>query len=79
MIQRAEYLDFLLESPQPSRIARKSLGQYLHRNFTAQSCIARTVDLAHPSGTRRRHNFIGAESRTHRKSHHSPVKCRAAL
>ena len=58
VVQGAGGPGFLLEAPQAIGIGREAVGQDLDRDLAAEARIARAVDLAHPSGAKRRQDFI---------------------
>jgi len=69
MIEGGKYLSFPLKTGHTLRIVSECLGQDLQGHIPLQACIAGTINLAHPTGTEQRHNFIGAYSRTWDQRH----------
>jgi hypothetical protein len=51
MVERRQNLSFTLKPPEPIRIPRDTGRQHLQRNITLESGIARSIDLAHPTGS----------------------------
>src|SRR6516162_3873815 len=47
MVERSGSPRLLLESPQAVGIVRQNHRQHFDGNFTAQACIAGTIDLSH--------------------------------
>jgi hypothetical protein len=59
MIQRRNRLCFLLEAPQPFRVADECRRQNFDRNLAVQPRIACAIDLSHAASTRRRNDLVG--------------------
>ena len=64
----------VIEGCDGERLARESLaasgigggerGQHLQRDIAAEARVVRPIDLAHPAGTQRAHNFVRADTCT---------------
>ena len=59
---------FLFESAQAFRVGGE-ICQNFNRDISPQLRVARTVDLAHTSGTQQGEDFVGPESRSERQGH----------
>ena len=68
MIQRGCRPGFALETTEAVGVAGNRPGQDLDGDVTAKSGIARPIDLAHATGSKRRRDLVGAEAGTSRRS-----------
>ena len=62
-----------LETTEAVGVAGNRPGQDLDGDVTVKSGVARPVDLAHATGTKRRRNLIGPEAGTEDQRHRSAV------
>ena len=69
MIERRDGPRFLFESATPLRVGGGAAGQHLDGHGAPQPCVDALVDLAHPAGPQRRHDFVGPEAHTGGESH----------
>jgi hypothetical protein len=70
MIQCSDRPRLALETFAQSGVAPDMVGQHFDRDGAIQSCIARSVHLAHPAGTEDGHNLVRSESDTGSKGRH---------
>ena len=69
MIQSGCRPGFALETAEAVGVAGNRPGQDLDGDVTAKSGVARPVDLAHATGTKRRRDLVGAEACTGDQRH----------
>src|SRR5262245_11839017 len=69
VIQRADGACLLLKAAQRIRSTGESLGQNLHCDLAAETCIASAIDFAHPARTERRDDFVRSELVAWRERH----------
>ena len=69
VIQRRHRACFALEAFPGLRVAGDVRRQHLQGHGAGQPCIARPVDLAHPSGAQRRDDFVGTKPGSGRQGH----------
>jgi len=71
MIEGGECLCFAFEPRQSLEIPRERLGQDLQRDVTIQPRVARTIHLAHATGSERRQDRVRPERLARRERHRS--------
>ena len=76
MVERREKLGFPLEPRQPLGVLRDRLGEDFDREVPVQLGIPGPVDLAHPSRSERRQDFVGTELRSGSERHLAYVAAR---
>ena len=69
VIERGEQLGFALESRETVGVAARRLGQDLDGDVATEPRVSGAIDLAHPAGTERCDDFVGAESISRGKGH----------
>ena len=62
IVQRGNRARFLLEALPRFRIRGERAGQHLDRDRAIEPDVARAVDLAHPSSTKRSDDFVRPEA-----------------
>jgi hypothetical protein len=62
MVQRRQRFRFALEPREPLGIRREYLRQDLDRDLAVEPGVTGAVDLAHPTGTEQREDFVRAEA-----------------
>jgi hypothetical protein len=62
MIERGQRLRFALEAGEAIAIIREGVRQDLQRDVTMQLRVTGAIDLAHPTRTDRREDFVDAKS-----------------
>src|SRR5947208_2878948 len=69
MVQRGQDSGLALEPREAIRIASDALREHLDRHVAAESGVASTIDLAHPTGAEQGDDLVLAEARSRGNRH----------
>ncbi len=69
MVERRDGAGLTIEALAELRIGGQRFGQDLDRDGAIETCVARAIDLAHPTGAQRRDELVRAQARAGLQGH----------